>query len=53
MKNNVFFIQYKVDTWIESDYVGIAEITYFPKSDQDGVYNWPETELDYKEASGT
>ena len=30
----------------EIDYVGIAKITYLPKSDLVGVYNWPQS-LDY------
>ena len=30
---------------IESGKVGIGNMTYLPKSDYDGVYNWPQNRL--------
>ena len=36
---------------IESDLVGIAKITYLPKGDEDGVYNWPQN-TDYYNGVG-
>ena len=36
---------------IESDSAGSAKITYLLKSDQDGVYNWPQNRLQWGRSS--